>query len=169
MLRARHLVVRSVIAWTALGPAGCQDGDRPRRSDDESTHSNKPSEEDLQAALAAKEKKEKQDLRAHPQRYLESSETMYRDDGIINSYRQLSSMRVMNKSAFAVRDVSGEVDWLTEQDQKVATMPFTLKGSLPAGDTKTFSLKDGTLSNGTVKTGATKAQVRFLSLGLVSP
>ncbi len=154
----------AVVTATSVILAGCKD--YSRAPDPEKKADLKEAAENV---AEEKEAKEKRDLVNDPARFLEVVDWTYRDDGIINSYRQMATVRVINKSKYAVRDVAGEVDWLDAQDQKLASMPFSLKGSIPAGDTKQFALSDRTLTNGTVKLAAKKGRVRFLSLRLVEP
>jgi len=126
-------------------------------------------EEELRKAEEEKRRldTEKERVVATPSQFLESSELEYFDKGIINDYRQLTSARVLNKSRFALRDIQGEVDWIDDNGQKVGSVPFFLKGSIPAGDTKHFTKEGGTLINGTLETSANRAKIRFTSVKLV--
>jgi hypothetical protein len=117
-------------------------------------------------AAEAKER-EKQNLRQQPDRYLSTSGVLYHDKGIINDYRQVIGMTVLNRSAYPVTSLQGEVEWQTNAGQVVGKMPFTLTGSVPAGGTVQFSESAGTLQNGTIQTSATRALVRFTSLQIV--
>lgn len=122
----------------------------------------------VQQTVEDQTQKEKQDLLARPDSYLEEGDLVYYDKGIIHDYRQLASMTVLNKSKHAVRNMAGEIDWVAPDGSKIGTIPFS-KGSLAGGDTKKFSRADGTLSNGTLQGNATKARVRFTSIALVQP
>lgn len=128
-------------------------------------------EEQQAAALKLREKQEaekqaqaRSQLLAQPDQYLESSDFTYYDKGIINDYRQLVGVRVLNKSKYPVTDLQGEVDWIDTDGQKVGSVPFTLKGSIAAGATVSFSEQDHTLSNGTLQASAKRARLRFTSI-----
>ena len=47
------------------------------------------------------------------------------------------------------------------------SVPFTLKGSISAGDTKKFTKMDGTLTSGTIQGNAKRIDIRFLRVALV--
>jgi len=104
-----------------------------------------------------------------PNNYLEVKDWQGHDRGIINDYRTLKSMTVLNRSRHAIHEMSGEVDWINAQGGNDGSMPFTLKGSIPAGDTKTFDVNTGTLTNGTVESEAKRAQIRFTRVSVVEP
>ncbi len=113
---------------------------------------------------AEKQARERTQLLTQPDQYLESSDFTYYDKGIINDYRQLVGVRVLNKSKYPVADLQGEVDWVDDDGQKVGSVPFTLRGSIAAGATVRFSEQDKTLSNGTLQASAKRARLRFTSL-----
>lgn len=111
--------------------------------------------------------RERAALLANPNAYLETSDLINYDKGIINDYRQLVGVTVLNRSHFPVRNMRGDVEWVDDSGARVASMPFTLKGSIAAGDTKKFSQSDGTLSNGTVQSGAKRLRVNFTHIDIV--
>ena len=51
-----------------------------------------------------------------------------------------------------------------DNNQKLGSMPFTLRGSVAAGVTAHFTQQDGTLSKGTIQSSARRARLRFTSL-----
>jgi len=112
-------------------------------------------------------RRERDAILKNPGIVLEPDGFEYFDKGIINDYRQLSKMSVMNKSKYALTDIAGEVDWLDSEGQKVGSVPFTLTGSIPAGDTKWFSKAAGTLANGTLQTSAKRIRIRFINAAFV--
>ncbi|TKD09152.1 hypothetical protein [Polyangium fumosum] len=126
-------------------------------------------EEEKRRADAEKEAIQQAKLRIlrDPSSVLVADNLGYFDKGIINSYRQLVKMSVLNKSKYALGSIEGEVDWLDDNGHKVGSVPFTLKGSIPAGDTKWFSKDAGTLSNGTLQTNATRTRIRFTRVQLI--
>lgn len=113
---------------------------------------------------AAKKALERSQLLAQPDSFLETSNSAYFDKGIINDYRQLVGVSVLNKAKYPVTDLQGEVDWFDDNGAKFGSMPFTMRGSIAAGATVRFTAQDGTLSNGTIQGKATRAKIRFTSL-----
>jgi hypothetical protein len=132
-------------------------------------------DEDNQAAVqaaAAKivedaREKAKKDLLANPGAYLEAKDVKAFDKGILNTYRQIVGLTLLNRATLAVQDISGDVTWLDDKGARVASMPFKLKGSIPAGGTETFSAEAGTLENGTVETKANKYRLTFSHVSIV--
>jgi len=106
-------------------------------------------------------------LLANPNSYLKTSDFINYDKGIINDYRQLVGVTVLNRSHFAVWNMSGDVEWVNDSGARVASMPFTLKGSIAAGDTKKFSQTDGTFTNGTVQSSARRVHLNFTHVDIV--
>jgi hypothetical protein len=107
------------------------------------------------------------DVQQHPGKYLQVSNLQDKDKGIINSYRQLTGMTVLNTSKFALNNLSGSVNWLDDNGASTGTTPFTLSGSIPAGATVTFSTAAGTMTSGTLQSKATKQQVTFAPATIV--
>ena len=93
---------------------------------------------------AARVAAEKQKVRTGA--FLDTSDLVYYDKGFINDYRQLVGVSVLNRSKYPVMNLSGDVEWLNDGGARIASMPFELKGSIAAGDTKKFAAPDGTLS-----------------------
>lgn len=118
--------------------------------------------------LADREQREKDDLAREPNRYLELSGLVYEDEGIVNDYRQLTAITVLNKSKHAVTDVVGEVAWYRGKE-KLGAVPFQLDGSIAGGDTKAFSAEAKTLKSGTLKGNADRAGVVIKTLRVVEP
>lgn len=102
-----------------------------------------------------------------PSQFLDVSEAEYFDKGIINDYRQLVHLTVLNRSAFAVQNVSGTVDWYNQQGNNVGSIPFTVPGSIASGETKSFSTRDGTLKTETLQTKAKTGKVRITHVDIV--
>jgi hypothetical protein len=119
------------------------------------------------AEESSRKEREKASIRQDPSRYLESSDLEYFDKGILNDYRQLTRISILNKSNYALRNIAGEVDWVNGEGEKVGSVPFTVKGSIPAGDTKRFSKDAHTLQNGTLQTSAKRARIRFTQAEIV--
>lgn len=126
--------------------------------------------ETAQEALARTQREECARLRNSPESLLETSGLVYYDKGIINDYRQLTGMTVLNKARYcAVRSAEGDVTWTDEQGRRFGSTPFSLKKSIPAGATEKFSTEDGTLTSGTLQASAKKAQVKFTRVDVISP
>ena len=122
---------------------------------------------ELRAQERARERAERVSVLENPGSVLQTSDLKYFDRGFINSYRQLTGITVLNTSRFALNNVRGEVDWLGADGAKFGSVPFTLKGSIPAGDTKVFSDSSGTLQSGTVQGDAKRATIRFTAVEIV--
>jgi hypothetical protein len=140
------------------------------------TACNTEADRQKQAALTAEQLLAKQKAAAaaerlnvvrNPNDYLKTSDFKSLDRGIINSYRELTSVTVLNTSKYPLNNLSGEVDWLAEDGSKFGSVPFTLKGSIPAGDTKEFSTEAHTLVSNTVKGNAKRLRVRFTNVEIV--
>ncbi len=124
-----------------------------------------------QAAVLAKRRieedrqREEAELRqratSDPGSVLTADDFKFYDKGIINSYRQLTSVSIANRSKFSLRKLSGQVEWLGEDGSFVGASPFTLSGSIAPGDTKVFSTTAGTLETGTIQGSASKVRLKF--------
>ena len=110
--------------------------------------------------------RDKAALLATPSRFLAPSDLMVDDKGIINHYRQLIRITVLNKSQFSVTGVHGEVDWVDAKGGKFGSTTFELAGSIPAGATEQFSVSSGTLKSTTIQ-GSGQPAIRFTSLNVV--
>ena len=115
----------------------------------------------------ARREKAKQDLLSNPTAWFEATNVEFFDKGIINTYRELVRVSLMNKSHFAVRDIRGTVQWLSENGDQIASVDFSVPGSIPAGDTKTFSKANGTLSSTTIQTDAKNYRITVTKVVLV--
>ena len=122
---------------------------------------------ELQSQQRAQEAAERARVAQNPDEYLQTSDMKVFDRGIINSYRELTGVTVLNKSKYPLDNLRGEVDWLSEDGAKYGSVPFTLKGSIPAGDTKVFSNSAQTLASGTVMGNARRARLRFTHAEIV--
>jgi hypothetical protein len=143
------LIVLAVVAVTMVLPSN--------------TPSSRPP--DLAAPVTptvSPEENDRRQLAANPDPLLEESEVGIFDKGIVSDYRELISVSVLNKSHVAVHNLSGIVEWLDDSGRTFGVTPFSLKGSIVAGDTKGFSKEVGTLTTGgTVQAAATKARLTF--------
>lgn len=102
-----------------------------------------------------------------PSVFLDWSDASYFDKGIINDYRELTELRVTNKAKWAIGNITGEVDWLHSNGGKFASVPFTLKGTVPSGATQKFTEANGTLSSRTIEGAASKVVVRFTGASVI--
>lgn len=101
---------------------------------------------------------------------LETSGLQYYDKGIINDYRQLTGITVLNKARYcAVRSAEGDVTWLDDQGRRYGSTPFTLRRSIPAGGTQRFSTADQTMTSGTLECSGRRAQISFTRVDVVQP
>lgn len=109
----------------------------------------------------AAERAEKQGVASNPGSVLNASGFETLDKGVINDYRQLTKVTILNRSKYALRRISGQVEWLTSDGGFVGASPFDVEGSIPAGDTKTFSVSAGTLRSGTIQGSASSLRLRY--------
>lgn len=125
----------------------------------------------MQRAAEQAEVKRRVDQRAevlqNPTGFLEVSEIAFFDKGIINDYRQLTGFTLLNKSPFPLKDLKGTVEWVSNDGESAGSTPFSLHGSISAGDTKKFSTSSGTMKSGTVQTGASKLRIKFEHVAIV--
>jgi hypothetical protein len=121
--------------------------------------------EALAAASAARVRTtadERMALAAMPENYLKTSNATPSQEEVARHHLQLSSLTVSNTSRFSVDDLRGEVAWVDARGASVGSSPFSLKGSLLAGETKTFSATEGTLASpGKVEGVATQSTIAF--------
>jgi uncharacterized membrane protein len=122
-------------------------------------------EQQRQEQEAARVEQERRDVRAG--KYLVTSNLEFFDKGIINDYRQVVGVTVMNRSKYAVTNMSGNVEWIDDSGAATGSVPFSFGGSLPAGDTRRFSQSDGSLRNGTLQTSAKRARIVFTRVDIV--
>jgi hypothetical protein len=81
----------------------------------------------------------------------------------------LVSLTVSNASHFPVGDLRGEITWTDVRGVSLGTATFLLKGSLPAGATKTFSTADGSLASpGAVEGVAAQSTVSFTRVSVLN-
>lgn len=105
---------------------------------------------------------ERMALAAMPENYLKTSSAKASDEEAAGHHLQLSALTVSNTSRFSVDDLRGEVAWADARGSSVGSSPFSLKGSLLPGETKTFSAAAGTLTSpGKVQGVATQSTIAF--------
>jgi hypothetical protein len=118
----------------------------------------------VNALVAQQESKmaERVALTATPDKFLQVSNVEV-DRGLLGmGGRQLFGFTVMNRSHFAVTDIEGETKWLAANGASFGSTPFSIRGSIPAADTKVFSTKTGTLvSPGKVENPAANQTITF--------
>ncbi|AKU93108.1 hypothetical protein AKJ08_3495 [Vulgatibacter incomptus] len=119
------------------------------------------------AAEAARKAQARNALLASPSQFIEASEAEFFDKGIINSYRELTRVSLINKAEFPVRNVHGTVEWLNDGGDTIATVAFSVPGSIAAGDTKTFSKAAGNLTTTTIQTGAKGYRIKVTKIELL--
>lgn len=107
---------------------------------------------------------EKIALRTSPSQFLTVSNEQVEDKGILNSYRELVAVSVLNRSTLPVQTIRGEADWFDAQGQKLGSTKFELTGSIPPGTTAPFSKANGTLNGTTLQGDAVSHIVRVTSL-----
>jgi hypothetical protein len=123
--------------------------------------------EQEKASQAQALERERQELRDTPDSFLVTSNPEYYNKGIINDYRQLIKVSVLNRSKFPVGGLSGDVEWYDDDGGKFGSTTFALRGSIPSGDTKTFSTEDGSMTSTTIQGDAKKAKVKFAHVEII--
>lgn len=163
-------IVLIMTAIMALGPSCETDAER-RKNDEVLLAKVRQAQqrviEDAKQAEAQALEQAKLDLRKSPEKHLIAGDLQYYDKGIINEYRQLTKMSVLNRSKFAVTRLAGEVDWFDDNGGKIGSTNFSLRGSIPVGETKWFSTDDGSLKSGTLGGSSKKLGVRFTQLEVI--
>ena len=108
------------------------------------------------------EDRDRRQLVTNPEPLLEESNLEIFDKGLVNNYRELLSVDVLNKSHVAVRNLSGTIQWMDANGATFGWTPFWIKGSIVAGDTKRFAKEGGTLlTGGTIQGSAVAAVLVF--------
>jgi hypothetical protein len=110
---------------------------------------------------------EKMNLLTNPALYLATGDREYVGEDAGDVDHQLTSMSVQNTSHFAVGDLTGEVVWFDDQDRRLGTTPFTLRGAIGPGEIKHFSLSDGTMQSGKLHGLSGAVQVAFTHVHVV--
>jgi len=119
-------------------------------------HALAEAKEDEQKAAA----EARADVLANPGKYLKASDPRTYDKGIINSYRQLVGLTVLNTSKFPLTNVTGTVTWMSG-GATLGTTPFQITGSIAPGQSESFTQAAGTLSAPTTIQGAATPQIAF--------
>jgi hypothetical protein len=94
-------------------------------------------EEEARKAKAAAEEAERARVTAGETSSAQEPECVHRgrgcpvlQQGIINTYRELTTVSLMNKSKFAVRDVRGTIHWFNEGGGEAAGVEFSVPVSI---------------------------------------
>lgn len=166
LVESHKFLVRSIGAM-ALLLGGCDAlKDDPR----EKAREKERQVETAQEALKRSQQEECLKLSTQPNTLLETSALQYYDKGIINDYRQLTGVTVLNKARYcAVRSAEGDVTWLDDSGRRFGSTPFTLQKSIPAGGTVRFSTEEKTLTSGTLEGAGKRAQINFTRVDVVQP
>jgi hypothetical protein len=122
--------------------------------------------ESAQRAAEQREQQVLQELKSNPGKFLRIANHEVRDKGIVNDYRQLSSLTIENQSKHAVKAIRGTVEWIDASGNVAGSTSFSIDGTITAGDTKTFERGRGLVS-GTIQSDG-QAKIRFDSLEVVS-
>jgi len=126
------------------------------------------------AAQAAAERtlfdQRRNEVLAKPGAFLTYESPEMFDKGIINSYRQLIAVTIVNSAAVTVSVEKARVVWLTEQGEEVGSSPLTfIGGTLAPGMRKRFSTSDSSLTSGTIQGEAKKVRLEFTGVQVPVP
>lgn len=111
----------------------------------------------------------KAEVLAEPSRFLEISDLVHYDEGIIKNYRQLVSVKITNRSAVNIRLKKGRMVWLLDNGEELGTTQLTFTGTIPPGAETIFTLKDGNLKSTTIQGAATKGRIEFTDIEVIAP
>jgi hypothetical protein len=117
---------------------------------------------DAEAAARAKAErlaKERANFLANPSQFLTASADGTEGAGFLWADTNLASVTVFNKSRFPAANISGMTDWLNGSGGLVSSTPFSLSGSVPPGQSETFTTAAGTLRSN--RSSGRAAQVRL--------
>ncbi len=164
------LGVRASLVAAALIVGGCDLFKDERQEKAEKAKQQAQQVETAQEALKRSQQEECKKLAATPDALLETSGLQYHDKGIINDYRQLTGLTVLNKARYcAVRSAEGDVTWLDAQGRRFGSTPFTLRKSIPAGATERFSVDEKTMTCGTLEGAGVTATIKFTRVDVIEP
>lgn len=106
--------------------------------------------------------KAKAELSAMPSRFLRGGRWESFDKGIFNSYTRATSAEFTNASEFDVSELSGKLTYMDENGAELATVPFSAKGEVRAGQTTKLELTAGEITGSARKATFTVERVRIL-------
>ncbi|MGB8299364.1 MAG: hypothetical protein WCG85_28370, partial [Polyangia bacterium] len=109
----------------------------------------------------------REQILTEPGRYLEAIDPQTYNEGIIQDIKRLNSVTILNKSSANLKNFKGYVDWLTDSGEVIGQTPFVIGGSVISGDSKIFSVNEGTLQSGTITTGVNKIKIHFTDLDVI--
>ncbi len=108
-------------------------------------------------------------LSAMPENYLKTSQVKSGGKAGPHPSLQLVSLTVSNTSHFSVGDLRGEITWTDVRGAALGSATFSLKGSVSAGETKTFSAEAGSLASPRVVEGAAvQSSVSFTQVSILN-
>lgn len=96
-------------------------------------------------------------LLAMPEMYLTMTDVRPDPKGLPSHSLRLASLTLSNNSHFGVANLQGTVTWLDAKGESLGSAPFSLSGTVLAGEKKLFSTAVGTLASTTVVHGAATA------------
>jgi hypothetical protein len=114
-------------------------------------------EDEARAARA----EERLNLVSNPSLYLHAGDRQYAAaDGGPND-AQLTALTVYNGSHFPVSDLHGDAIWLDEQDRRLGSTSFVLRGGIPANAVRRFTIVDGTMTSSILYARAANVELVF--------
>lgn len=119
-----------------------------------------PEDRALLEKMKAREKA-RAELSETPSKYIKPGKWDITDKGIINSYTRATAIEFTNTSEFDVRDIQGKITYIDKNEREMATVPFSAKGELRAGQTVKLKVNAGEIT-GSARTG--KIEIERLSI-----
>ena len=134
-------------------------------------HVNDPiPQETAEQALQRLHREECAQMASTPNSLLETSGQRFFDRGIINSYRQIQTMTVLNRARYCVvRSAEGDFTWVDANGARLGSVPFTLSQSIPAGGTVNFSTQAGNMVTGTMAGAGVRVTTSFTRVDVIPP
>jgi hypothetical protein len=136
----------------ALQAGGCDDVNKSPNNEDgnqrlKENQRQKETEEEKEQRLALEHLREREnakaDLRASPSKYIKVETWRSANSGIVNDYTRITAITFTNHSQFDVSDIEGKVTLSDSANHELATVPFTVNGSVYAEATKALEVTSG--------------------------
>lgn len=130
--------------------SGCDASDLPKRDEkkvEAKSESRTISQEDRELLEKMKARqKARAELNATPSQFIKAKIAEVYDKGIFNSYTRVTEIEFTNTTEFDVRDPGGKVTYYDKNEKEMATVPFSAKGEIRAGQTAKLKVTAGEIT-----------------------
>lgn len=137
------------------------DGDKPQADSRSEPAAVSREDRELLDKIKAREKA-KAELSAMPSHFIRSGKWESFDKGIINTYTKATSAEFTNQSEFDVSELEGKLTYMKENGDELATVPFSAKGEVRAGQTTSLKVAAGEITGAARKATFKVERVRIL-------